>query len=104
MLCFSPSSRVPSKTTTCLNMGLPSSLNDADKLRTLKFWIDVVAEFVGMYFFVLFGTGSILNDGWQTGLTFDTVRVSLTFGLGIALMVTVRVSSLPAKVLMMIKK
>lgn len=68
------------------------ALDDSQEVKSSKFWFAVAAEYLGMMFFVLFGTASTLQSGWGVSLSLDLVRIALTFGLGITLMVVVSVS------------
>ena len=65
------------------------NINDLHLMKTSCFWLAVVAEFLGTFFFILFGTGSGLIQGWQVSYPIDNLHVGLTVGLGIALMVVV---------------
>ena len=52
---------------------------DIDQLKTAKFWKALFVEFLGTLLLILVGCGSCPGN--------DIVRISLTFGLGIATLV-----------------
>ena len=62
-----------------------------EELKSRKFWQQVIAEFVGMFFFILVGLMSTTDwkDGGgpqdeDVGLIPSQVQISLGFGLGVA--------------------
>ena len=61
-----------SKTMQCL---------EVDQLKTVKFWKALFVEFLGTLLLILVGCGSCPGK--------DIVRISLTFGLGVATVVWV---------------
>ncbi|XP_071477746.1 lens fiber major intrinsic protein-like [Diadema antillarum] len=58
-----------------------------DELRSVIFWQAVLAEFVGMFFFIFIGVSSI--SAWDRPNIPSQVQISLAFGLGLATFVHV---------------